>query len=163
MCASAPRWRNAAIRGVCSPMSDSVKPTTLMTAVRFTSPDSRKNSPGWQSYSWRVQGLVFMSADYGSTYLRRNPESACFFIGFGKFRVGCMKSKQLANVLIKIIGLYVCLCAIPELISGILALFPSIFTPTSGVPQFAVAKFNDILFRTFAWAIGAAVRAVVGI
>jgi hypothetical protein len=24
------------MRGVCSPMSDSVRPTTLMTAVRFT-------------------------------------------------------------------------------------------------------------------------------
>ena len=34
-----------------------------------------------------------------------------------------MKSKQLANVLIKIIGLYVCVCAIPGVISGIVALF----------------------------------------
>jgi len=31
-----------------------------------------------------------------------------------------MKSKQLANVLIKIVGLYVCLCAIPGIFVGIL-------------------------------------------
>jgi hypothetical protein len=34
-----------------------------------------------------------------------------------------MKSKQLANVLIKIIGLYVCICAIPGIVSGIIIAF----------------------------------------
>jgi hypothetical protein len=74
-----------------------------------------------------------------------------------------VKREQLANVLLKIIGLYVCVCTIPGLIAGILALFPSIFTPTSGVPQSTAAKINDILFRALAWAIGDAVKAVVGI
>ncbi len=35
MCASAPRFANSAMRGVCSPISASVRPTTLMTARRF--------------------------------------------------------------------------------------------------------------------------------
>src|SRR6185503_1830046 len=34
MCAFEPRAANSRIRGVCSPMSASVSPTTLMTAVR---------------------------------------------------------------------------------------------------------------------------------
>ena len=69
-----------------------------------------------------------------------------------------MKSKQLANVLIKIIGLYICLCAIPGVVSGILALFAPLFAPPVEVP-----KWSETLFRVFSWAIGDAVQAVVGI
>ncbi|MGA2685596.1 MAG: hypothetical protein ABSF51_11135 [Verrucomicrobiota bacterium] len=65
-----------------------------------------------------------------------------------------MKSKQLANVLIKIIGLYVCVCAIPGVISGIAALF----IPDAGVP-----KFNEAFVRLISWGIGDAVQALFGI
>jgi len=64
-----------------------------------------------------------------------------------------MKSKQLANVLIKILGLYICLCAIPSIISGILL----VFTSTMGV------SWGQILMRQGAFAIGEAVQAVVGV
>jgi len=73
-----------------------------------------------------------------------------------------MKSKQLANVLIKILGLYFCLCAIPSVISGIVALFPSFVTPT-GASQPIVGKINDILFRVLSLAIGYGVLAMAGI
>jgi hypothetical protein len=49
-----------------------------------------------------------------------------------------MKSKQLANVLIKIIGLYICLCAIPSLVVGIGAAI----LEASGAPK------SDNLFRS---------------
>jgi hypothetical protein len=67
---------------------------------------------------------------------------------------GCgMKSKQLANVLIKIVGLYVCLGAIPNFVSGILiALSP-----------LGESKWNEIITRTVFYAVGAGVQAVVGI
>jgi hypothetical protein len=64
-----------------------------------------------------------------------------------------MKSKQLANVLIKIIGLYVCLCAIPELATGIAAALLRI----AGTPHVN----NDLWALTNA--IGAGVQAGVGI
>ena len=63
-----------------------------------------------------------------------------------------MKSKQLANVLIKIIGLYICLIAIPSFVSGIL-LFLS---------QFGV-KWDEKLLGTLSFAIGSTVQAVVGV
>ena len=65
-----------------------------------------------------------------------------------------MKSKQLANVLIKIMGLYVCLCAIPELVIGI------------GAPIFVffgAAKWSDVMTEELSSAIGASIQSVVGI
>ncbi len=64
-----------------------------------------------------------------------------------------MKSKQLANVLIKILGLYVCLCAIPGFVSGFLLIF---------LPAMHMT-WNDRLFGTLSYALGDVVRAVVGI
>lgn len=64
-----------------------------------------------------------------------------------------MKSKQLANVLIKIIGLYICLCAIPGIVSGILYAIVAIF-PT---------KMDEPLLRMFYYSIGDAVQVIVGI
>jgi len=64
-----------------------------------------------------------------------------------------MKSKQLANVLIKILGLYICLCAIPGFVSGILLIFSS----TLGV------TWNEKFFSMGSYAIGDVVQAIVGI
>ena len=64
-----------------------------------------------------------------------------------------MKSKQLANVLIKTIGLYICLCAIPGFVSGVLL----ICLPAMGV------KWSDRLFSQGAFAIGEVVQAAVGV
>jgi hypothetical protein len=63
-----------------------------------------------------------------------------------------MKSKQLANVLIKIIGLYVCLCAIPGLVSGVFAIF-----------AFHMGGTNEIWFSRFSYSIGDAIQVAVGI
>ena len=63
-----------------------------------------------------------------------------------------MKSKQLANVLIKILGLSVCIHAIPTCVSGIV-----LALTTMGVTK------TDIFMRVFSYAAGAAVEAVVGI
>jgi hypothetical protein len=63
-----------------------------------------------------------------------------------------MKSKQLANVLIKIIGLYVCLCAIPGIISGILAIF-----------AFHIGGTNEKWFGYFSYSIGNAMQVLVGV
>ena len=65
-----------------------------------------------------------------------------------------MKSKQLANVLIKIIGLYVCLCAIPEVFSGTAA----VLATTLGNP-----KSDDMLYYQIPNGIGAFVQILVGI
>lgn len=63
-----------------------------------------------------------------------------------------MKSKQLANVLIKMLGLSVCLYAIPSCIAGILVqILPS------GAPK------PDFVMRIFTSAVGAGVQAIVGI
>ena len=64
-----------------------------------------------------------------------------------------MKSKQLANVLIKTIGLYICLLAIPGFISGLLLVFSS----AMGL------KWSDKLFSVFSFAVGDVVQAAVGI
>ena len=63
-----------------------------------------------------------------------------------------MKSKQLANVLIKMLGLSVCLYAIPSFVAGILVEFLAPATPKT-----------DIVLRIFTSAVGAGVQAVVGI
>jgi hypothetical protein len=65
-----------------------------------------------------------------------------------------MKSKQLANVLIKMLGLSVCLYAIPSCVSGIVF----------GITQFQVSpKWDIAVIRIISSAIGAAVQAVIGI
>jgi hypothetical protein len=64
-----------------------------------------------------------------------------------------MKSKQLAHVLIKVMGLYVCLCAVPGLVSGILIVFSS----SLGL------KWSEGMFRLSSYAFGDAVLIVVGI
>ena len=66
-----------------------------------------------------------------------------------------MKSKQLANVLIKIIGLYICLCAIPNLIAGILVGLSSL--------GWSKTDTTGIVMRMVSYSIGYAVQAVVGI
>jgi hypothetical protein len=70
-----------------------------------------------------------------------------------RVQVRRMKSEQLANVLIKIIGLYVCLCAIPGFVSGILLIFSSVLGAT----------WSEKIFTTGAYAIGNVVQAGVGV
>jgi hypothetical protein len=65
-----------------------------------------------------------------------------------------MKSKQLANVLIKIIGLYVCLSAIPGIISGILVALELAFGPKGR---------EGLIFSSGGYAIGEAIKAAVGL
>jgi hypothetical protein len=67
-----------------------------------------------------------------------------------------VKSKQLANVLIKIIGLYVCLCAIPGLVSGVLAIFAFHITGTN-------EGTNQRWFSLFSYSIGDAVQVLIGV
>ena len=69
-----------------------------------------------------------------------------------------MKSKQLANVLIKIIGLYTCLCAIPSLIVGISAAIGAALFAVSGGTKLS----NDVFAYNFPIAIGAAIQFMVG-
>jgi hypothetical protein len=64
-----------------------------------------------------------------------------------------MKSKQLANVLIKTIGLYICLLAIPGFVSGILLVFSSALH----------VSWSDYLFRMATYAVGDVVQAAVGV
>ena len=75
----------------------------------------------------------------------------------GRFRVWSMKSKQLANVLIKIIGLYICVFAIPTFISGIVVGLTnySIMGQLNGV--------GAILVRILSTTTTAAAQAVLGI
>jgi hypothetical protein len=63
-----------------------------------------------------------------------------------------MKSRQLANVAIKIVGFYICILAIPSCVSGI-----CMAIETKGVVA------SDIIMRSFAYAIGYGIQAVVGI
>jgi hypothetical protein len=65
-----------------------------------------------------------------------------------------MKSKQLANVLIKIVGLYACLCAIPGLVAGIIA---AVLWASEH------SKENDAVAYTWAEGVGAVIQLVVGI
>jgi hypothetical protein len=64
-----------------------------------------------------------------------------------------MKSKQMANVLIKIIGLYVCLCAIPSLIACILAVFAGPLSLT----------WPQRIFSLQGYAIGGVVQGIAGL
>ncbi len=65
-----------------------------------------------------------------------------------------MKPKQLANVLLKILGFSVCLYAVPTCVSGIIV----------GLAGFRDASGRDIgLIRLAASTIAAAVQAVIGI
>jgi hypothetical protein len=63
-----------------------------------------------------------------------------------------MKSKQLANVLIKILGLSVCVHALPGLLSGIFSVFFS--GPFQG---------GGVFTRILLFVMGTGVEAVVGI
>jgi hypothetical protein len=65
-----------------------------------------------------------------------------------------VKSKQLANVLIKIVGLYVCLCAIPGLVAGII---------TAVLWASEHPRGNDAVAYTLSEGIGAVIQFVVGI
>jgi len=65
-----------------------------------------------------------------------------------------MTSKRLANVLIKIVGLYICLCAIPGLVSGILA---------AVVCVGGHAKGTDAVTYILSEAVGAVIQLVVGV
>lgn len=64
-----------------------------------------------------------------------------------------MKSKQLANVLIKMLGLSVCLYAIPSSVAGILI----------GVKQSMTTNGSDEALRIGSYAIGAGVQLAIGI
>jgi ABC-type nickel/cobalt efflux system permease component RcnA len=65
-----------------------------------------------------------------------------------------MKSKQLANILIKIAGLYICLLAIPNTISGIIVVLSF---------AFGSAKWDEAVIRLLSYSIGTGVQAAVGI
>jgi hypothetical protein len=65
-----------------------------------------------------------------------------------------MKSTQLANILIKIAGLYICLLAIPNTISGIMVVFSSVF---------GQVKWDEAIIRLLSYSIGTGVQAAVGI
>ena len=62
-----------------------------------------------------------------------------------------MKSKQLANVLIKILGLYVCVWAVPGFVTGI----------TFALTNYSVMK--DIGIHFLSTSIGYGIQAIVGI
>lgn len=64
-----------------------------------------------------------------------------------------MKSKQLANVLIKMLGLSICVYAIPGFVSGLYMAFQS--------P--AVTTKTETVLLAFGSAIGVGVQAIVGI
>jgi hypothetical protein len=64
-----------------------------------------------------------------------------------------MNSKQLANVLIKVLGFSICLYAIPGFVCGIMA----------GLLSTELPAGSNITVRTWSYAGGAAVQAVVGI
>lgn len=64
-----------------------------------------------------------------------------------------MKSRQLANVLIKILGLSVCIYAIPSCVGGIVY----------AVSSMNMSKTDATLLRVISTAVGAGVQAIVGI
>jgi hypothetical protein len=66
-----------------------------------------------------------------------------------------MKSKQLANVLIKVIGLYVCLSSIPGCVSGVLIALTQLGSPKSDTA--------DMAMRMVAYSVGDVVQVVVGV
>ena len=64
-----------------------------------------------------------------------------------------MKSRQLANVLLKLLGFSLCLYAIPTCVSGVFM----------AIQAKDVSGTGDIVFRAFSYAIGYGVQALVGI
>jgi len=64
-----------------------------------------------------------------------------------------MKSKQLANVLFKVLGFSICLYAIPSCVSGI----------AYAISVAGESKAMATEYRIFSAAVGAGVQAVVGI
>lgn len=63
-----------------------------------------------------------------------------------------MKSKQLANVLIKVLGLSICLYAVPSLVGGV------VYALTAA----GVGKTDTTALRLFSSTVGAGVQAVFG-
>ncbi|MEY4918567.1 MAG: hypothetical protein RL616_2480 [Verrucomicrobiota bacterium] len=64
-----------------------------------------------------------------------------------------MKSRQLANVLIKVLGLSVCIYAIPSCVGGIVF----------GLFSMTMSKTDVTLLRVISTAVGAGVQALVGL
>lgn len=64
-----------------------------------------------------------------------------------------MKSNTLANVLIKILGLYLCVNAFPNFVAGILA----------GVISLEIDATSKIISRTWSLAGGSAMQALIGL
>lgn len=72
-----------------------------------------------------------------------------------------MKSKQLANVLIKIIGLYVCLCAIPGAISDVCSVI--LYQTMLATKEIEAARIYQTMISVGSHAIGYAVQAMAGL
>ena len=64
-----------------------------------------------------------------------------------------MKSKQLANVLIKMLGFFICLYAIPSFVSGIVF----------GLEAKNVSSTDITVMRIFSSAVGSGIEAVFGV
>jgi uncharacterized membrane protein (UPF0136 family) len=75
--------------------------------------------------------------------------------GMDGVRVGIMKRKNLADVLLKILGLYFCLNAIPSIIIG------TVFALISGTAAKVIAMVT--ITKVIEIAIASGVQAVVGI
>jgi hypothetical protein len=103
--------------------------------------------------SWEISELYPFPNKPASP--QHQTEHCGLIFGWGGFRVASMKSKQLANVLIKIIGLYVCLTAIPSFLSGILI----------GLSSFGWSKpdTTGMVMRMVSISIADAIQAAVGI
>ena len=72
-----------------------------------------------------------------------------------------MKSKQLANVLIKIIGLYVCLCAIPGVISDVCSVI--LYQTLMASKAIESARTYQSMISVGSYAIGYVVQATAGL
>jgi len=64
-----------------------------------------------------------------------------------------MKSKTLANVLIKILGLYICLCALPSVLGDLIAAFVDV----------GPEKTGSVYWRFIPFAISYGVQLICGI
>jgi fumarate reductase subunit D len=89
--------------------------------------------------------------------LGRNCEFAGLILGQRGFRVFSVKSKQLANVLIKILGLSICFYAIPTCVSGIIF---AVSFPT-GLPKTDETEITVVRFVSSA--VGAGIEVLFGI
>jgi hypothetical protein len=71
-----------------------------------------------------------------------------------------MKSRQLANVLLKILGISVCLWGLPSFLGGILAWATSLIGPPD--PPEVHTALHATLVRVISYSIGYGVQAAVG-